>query len=571
MERRVLIAIFLAFVVLYAFQAFMGKPAPKKVSVTTTAATADAQTGLAPSAAPAAVVLPESTALVGDSAERDVQVETAHVMAVFTNRGARLKSWRLKNYHDHNGTPLELVETDLAATEPLPFSLRTSDESTTAVLNGALYSVHETPEGETGVQTEPTELTFEYRNSAGLSATKIFSLDPTSYTVTFHTVVSQNDRPLSPEIVWGPGLGDNDSQTGRYAVKPGALYAVAGKVSRLATSAINKQPTYEQDFEYVGIDDHYFASFALKPGASKVVYRPHSIPPSAGTKDPVRDLMGYSLTPSHAGQPITFYIGPKDFDTLAAIDRNLVKAINFGMFSVIVVPLLRALNWIYGYVGNYGWSITLLTIFINLVLFPLNHKSVVSMRKMQEIQPETKAIQERYSKLKTTDPARQKMNQELMGLYRERGVNPASGCIPMLLTFPVFLAFYAMLQTAIELRGAPFFGWIHDLSMPDAYYVLPILVGVSQIITQWMTPQTSVDPTQQKMMMIMPLVLIFVFVSTPTGALIYWLVGNVWRIGQMQLTNYLIGPPNIRTIRPAAERRVKRVGGGKTQGAAREE
>ena len=128
------------------------------------------------------------------------------------------------------------------------------------------------------------------------------------------------------------------------------------------------------------------------------------------------------------------------------------------------MPLLRSLKWINGYVGNYGWSIIILTIFINAVMFPLRHKSVVSMRKMQEIQPEVKAIQDRYAKLKATDPAKQKMNQELMALYRERGVNPASGCVPMLLTMPVLFAFYALLSTAIELRGAPFFGWIHDLS-----------------------------------------------------------------------------------------------------------
>lgn len=191
------------------------------------------------------------------------------------------------------------------------------------------------------------------------------------------------------------------------------------------------------------------------------------------------------------------------------------------------------------------------------------------MRKMQEIQPQAKAIQERYSKLKATDPARQKMNQELMALYRENGVNPASGCIPIILTLPVFLAFYALLTTAIELRGAPFIGWIQDLSAPDPYYVMPILVGASQILTQWLTPQAGADPAQQKMMMIMPVVLIFVFVSTPSGALIYWFVGNIWRLGQMQLTNY-IHPPKVRVVRPPAERRVKRVGGGKTESAARE-
>ena len=232
------------------------------------------------------------------------------------------------------------------------------------------------------------------------------------------------------------------------------------------------------------------------------------------------------------------------------------------------MPLLNALNWIYAHiVPNYGWAVAILTLFINLVLFPLNHKSVVSMRKMQEIQPETKAIQERYSKLKATDPARQKMNQELMALYRERGVNPASGCIPILLTLPVFLAFYSMLQTAIELRGAPFIGWIHDLSAADPYYVLPFLVGASQLVQTLMTPTVGVDPAQQKMMLIMPVVMSFLFVSAPAGALIYWLVGNVWRIGQMQLTSYLIGPPKVRPTRPPGDRKVKRVGSGKSEGA----
>ena len=187
-------------------------------------------------------------------------------------------------------------------------------------------------------------------------------------------------------------------------------------------------------------------------------------------------------------------MGPKDFDQLAAVDRSLVRAINFGMFAVLVVPLLRALTWVNGFVGNYGWSIITLTILINAVMFPLRHKSVVSMRRMQEIQPEAKAIQDRYKNVKSTDPAKQKMNQELMALYRERGVNPASGCVPMLLTLPVLLAFYSLLSTSIELRGAPFIGWIHDLSRYDPYYVTPVLMGITQVWQQRITPQTGVDP-----------------------------------------------------------------------------
>jgi YidC/Oxa1 family membrane protein insertase len=587
MERRVLVAIFLSFLVLYAYQAFFVKPAPKTATATngaagstssngstasggtTTPTPAAAPGGAAPAPTPASQTLsaapaPGTTPLIAAPDERDVRIETPHVVAVFTNRGARLKSWRLKAYKDNHGDPLELVGTDLADTHPMPFSLRVPDDATTGTLNGALYKVQGA--AAEGVQTAATPLTFEYQDSTGLHAIKQFTLDPATYTVTLRTTVSQADHALNPTVVWGPGLGDSDSQTGRYAVKPGGLFSSGGKVTRLAARNVATQPTYDQDFEYAGIDDHYFTSIALKTGTAKLTYQPVSIPPPPGSKDPARDLMSYSIEPTR-DEPLTFYVGPKDFDTLAAINRNFTYAINFGMFRVIVVPLLQSLNWVHGYVGNYGWAILILTVFINLVLFPLNHKSVVSMRKMQEIQPETKAIQERYAKLKATDPAKQKMNQELMTLYRERGVNPASGCIPILLTLPVFLAFYSLLTTAIELRGAPFVGWIHDLSQPDPYYVMPVLVGISQIVTQWMTPQAGVDPTQQKMMMIMPLVLIFVFVSTPAGALIYWLVGNVWRLGQQYLTNYLIGPPNIRTIRPAAERRVKRVGSGKSDGA----
>jgi YidC/Oxa1 family membrane protein insertase len=399
---------------------------------------------------------------------------------------------------------------------------------------------------------------------------KQFAVGPSPYTVSVRTTVAANDRPLDAAVVWGPGLGDSDSQTGRYAVKPGGIFSTGGKVTRLTASNIAKQSAYDQSFDYIGIDDHYFMSVAMKPGTAKATYQPLSVPPPPNTKDPTRDFMSYALQPAKAGDAVTFYVGPKDFGTLKAIGPEYVRAINFGMFDVLVKPLLVSLNWIHQYVGNYGWAIIALTILINVILFPLNHKSVVSMRKMQEIQPQMKAIQDRYSKLKATDPAKQKMNQEMMALYRDRGVNPASGCIPLVLMMPVFLAFYAMLQTAIELRGAPFVGWIHDLSAPDPYYVLPVLVGVSQVVQTLITPQTGVDPAQQKMMLFMPLVLIFVFVASPAGALLYWLASTVIRIGQMQLTNYLIGPPTVHAPRPPAERRLKRVGGGRTEAAAKE-
>jgi YidC/Oxa1 family membrane protein insertase len=268
-------------------------------------------------------------------------------------------------------------------------------------------------------------------------------------------------------------------------------------------------------------------------------------------------------------QDARFFLGPKDYDVLHAISPDLTRAIDFGMFDWLVVPLLRSLKWVNGYIGNYGWSIIALTVLINLVMFPLRHKSVVSMRRMQELQPEVKAIQDRYAKLKMSDPARSKMNAELMNLYRERGVNPASGCVPMLLTFPVLLAFYSMLVVAIELRGAPFIGWIRDLSVHDPYFVTPVLMGISQFVQTKMTPSTA-DPVQQKMMLFMPVMFSAMLLWAPSGLVLYWTASNVWAIGQQVVTNRLIGRAPQHVVRPAAERKIKNAGGGKSSQAAKE-
>jgi YidC/Oxa1 family membrane protein insertase len=579
MERRVLLAIFLCFLVLYLWNALVVKPVPKPAVATTTAGASDrpALPAERPDAArpPATTAQPKPTArpalgtpLVGETSERDVRVETRDVIAVFTNRGARLKSWRLKHYRDQQQEPQELVVgVDL---QPLPFELRAADEGTTALINSALYAVDQSTDG-------ATRLRFEYRTAAPeLHVVKEFGLAPQGYIVTFDAkVTAAPPEPATDKgsvavpvtILWGPAVGDL-GEVSRYAQKPEGLLAQNGSVQR--PSDFSKQSEFAGDFRYAGVDDNYFMTVALSVTGAKVRYQPVSIPPPPGSKDPAHSLVAYSIELAPSNLPVKFFVGPKDFEVLAAIDTDMTSAINFGYFKVIVVPLLQSLKWVHGYVGNYGWSIVILTLLINAIMFPLRHKSAVSMRKMQQIQPEVKSIQDRYSKLKTTDPARQKMNTELMALYRDRGVNPASGCVPMLLTMPVFLAMWALLQTSIELRGAPWFGWIHDLSSHDRFYVLPVIMVVSQFWQQRLMPQAGADPAQQKMMMFMPAVMGFIFLWLPAGALIYYVISNLWAIGQQYLTNRLLGPPTVRTVRPAAERRVKRVGGGKTEAAARE-
>jgi YidC/Oxa1 family membrane protein insertase len=581
MERRVLLAIFLAFLVIYVWQGLFVKPAPKPAPVagtppvsgppsTSPATGAGAGSGATP--APAAPATPPAVAeaaapLVADTAERDVRVETRDVIAVFTNRGARLKSWRVKGYLDQQRQPQELVEREIAG-QPLPFTLRTTDDAVSATLNNGLYIVSGAPAG--GEIASPVDVGFEYRDSGGVSAVKTFHFDPASYVVTYHGTIKHGDRTLSPAIVWGPAVGDTGEQSS-YVKKAEGLLFENGKVVRLRAGDIAKEPSRSGDYRYAGVDDNYFVSAALEPGPSRISFQVVTIPPPSGTKA-ARELVSYAIEPQRGDAPIKVFVGPKDFDVLSGVSADLAKAIDFGVFTVIVVPLLRSLKWVNGYVGNYGWSIIILTFIINAIMFPLRHKSVVSMRKMQEIQPEVKAIQQRYSKLKATDPEKQKMNQELMTLYKERGVNPASGCLPLLMTMPFIFAFYALLSTAIELRGAPWFGWIHDLSAHDPYYVVPVLMGASQIWQQKLAPAAGMDPIQQKMMLLMPVFFTYLFLWYPSGVALYWFVNNVWAIGQQYATNYLIGPPpNVQPPKgTAGERRMKRVGASKTDAAARD-
>jgi len=569
MERRVLLAIFLAFLTLYLWQALVMPPKKAPANAPSAALAPAGNDTISPPSpekeAPKPVEAAASSPLVGDTAERETRIENEYVVATFTNRGARLKSWRFKKHRDSAGEPFELVVDDPGPGRTLPFSLRVDDASLTKTLNEALYTVRAAPAG--GTAASATQAGFEYRDSEGLRVVKEFQLEPSSYVLSLRSEVHQADRLLTPAIEWGAGLGREPSATGRYALQSEGIVSIADDEERVPARAIAERPTRQGDFQFAGIEDHYFVAAALNPGNSTITFQPVTGAPLPGEKTG-RPMMNFVLQPGKQAEPLRFYVGPKDFDQLASVDRSLVRAINFGMFAVLVVPLLRALTWVNGFVGNYGWSIITLTILINAVMFPLRHKSVVSMRRMQEIQPEAKAIQDRYKNVKSTDPAKQKMNQELMALYRERGVNPASGCVPMLLTLPVLLAFYSLLSTSIELRGAPFIGWIHDLSRYDPYYVTPVLMGITQVWQQRITPQTGVDPAQQKMMQFMPVMFMVFFLWAPAGVAIYWFISNLWGIGQQYLTTYLIGPPKIHSARPPAERRVKKVGSGRTDAAA---
>jgi YidC/Oxa1 family membrane protein insertase len=565
MERRVLIAVLLSFLVLFGYQLLFPPPPEPPRAKAGTAAQPPAASGRAavtPSAAPQAEAGP-GTADVGGPA-RDIIVEAPDVRAIFTTRGGGLKSWRLKRYQDAAGQPLELVPEHVPPDAPKPFTLATDDPAVAARLAAATFTTSATA---ITVQGGPQTLTFDYTDPTGLAAKKTFTFTPDKpYVIALSATVTQAGQPLPIVVEWGPALGNGIVQHSRgYNPPPQPIFFKDRSVTRIAPAKVPQQAVQEGTFGFAGVDDHYFLAAIVEPTQPlRVEYHPVDMPVE-GLPDGAH-FASWSARFGPGPLTATFFFGPKDFDVLAAVDRDLVRAIDFGKFSWLVVPLLRALKWVNSYVGNYGWSLIILTILLNLAMFPLRHKSVVSMRKMQEIQPEVKAIQDRYAKLKMNDPARSKMNVEMMNLYRERGVNPASGCIPMVLTLPVLFAFYSLLAVAIELRGAPFILWIHDLVAPDPYYVLPILMGITMFLQQRMTPSTA-DPMQQRMMMVMPVVLTGMALWWSSGLLIYWTVSNVWGIAQQMITNRLIGPSQQRVVRPAAERRVKRAGSGKSDQA----
>ena len=567
MERRVFIAILLSAVVMYGYQAIFPPPEPPATSTTqTAAATAAPSTPTSPGTAAATPPLPEVVSTTETSA-REILVETTTTRVRISNRGARVLSWQVTDYLDDKGTPVDLVPSGLGPEVDRPFSLTVADAGRTRALNTGLYRVSGVSGDRIDARTQPVTLVFEYADGTGLTARKTFTFEPRNYTVRFSAAVAVNGREDVPSVSWGPGLGDGGAAagggsffTGNYVQPPEALFYRDGDVTRVGRDDLSEQPRQQGVFRFVGVDDHYFMVAAVTAGEATVSYRPVE---AAGPGDTTRQLIAHTVQLPKSPAEVRFFAGPKQFDLLQSIDAELVRAINYGMFAWLVVPLLRTLKWLYGFMGNYGWAIVVLTVLINLALAPLRHKSVVAMRKMQEIQPQLKAIQDRYASLKVTDPARQKMNAEIMELYKAKGANPASGCLPMLATMPVLLAFYSLLSMSIELRGAPFVGWIHDLSSRDPYYVLPALMGITMFWQQRITPSTA-DPAQQKVMMIMPLMFTGIMASSPSGAVLYWFIGQVWAIGQQYFTNWLLGPPVVAQVRPAAERRVKQAGSGRS-------
>jgi YidC/Oxa1 family membrane protein insertase len=481
------------------------------------------------------------------SAESETVIENDLYKITFTNRGAQVKSWILKKYSDDKGNPLDLVHPSAAQQFGYPLSLWTYDENLRKKLASALYIP-----SETGNKQTPATISFEYADG-DTTVRKSFTFDE-SYIVKVDTYVTQNGTPVFAATAWPSGFGGETvassyaAQTVDYApLHPGKkwLGLRTKDVERLTVKEVSSGNTMRDPFFWGGLADQYFAAVFLPDDPVSdlmVTFRnPIQVPKNADKPDPKdvihTDVLGAAIGNTSGHTSLRFFVGPKDLKMLDAVTAtpvagtnetpNLGSLVDLGTFSFFARPLFAWLRWTNHQIGNWGWAIILVTVIINVALLPLRLTSMKSALKTAKIQPLIQNIKDKYKKYDMRDPRRQQMNQEVAALMKEHGVNPAGGCLPLLIQLPFLWAFYSMLGNTIELRHAHFL-YIHDLSAPDPHYILPILVALSTFVVQKMTPQGGMDPQQQQVMnLMMPVMLGYISSNLSAGLCLYWVVGNV--------------------------------------------
>jgi len=480
---------------------------------------------------------------VSAAKEETITVDSPLYQVELSNRGASVRSWRLKQYGNDEKPPkpLDLVNADSSQQLGWPFTLLLSDPKLEQEANTALYQV--TP-ADGARLTAPAEITFHWSNEH-LDVTKKLTFTP-GYELTVDASVTLDGTPLPFSIAWRGGFGDKEVANASKLVNVfyhtnGSLETI--KSSKLGVSSDRSKPAQQGGhLEFAGIQDTYFAAAFVPEGADFSMWnwtQDHQF--TANGKDQKQAVAEVAAgTTAAAPLKMKVYVGPKDLNVLNHAKPPLGDLVSFGWTSVIAKPLLYALKWVHSYVPNYGWAIVLLTLAINIPLFPLKVMSQRSMQKMQVVAPEMRAIQDRYKKYSFNDPRKRKMNEEIMELYHQHGINPLpiGTCLPMLLQLPIWWALDRVLMYSIELRHAPWFGWIHDLSAKDPWYIIPIAMTFGMYWMTKMTPQVaSVDPAQQKMMKWMPIFMGLLFFEFSAGLNLYVLTSSVVGAGQQYYLN----------------------------------
>ncbi|MBI4457285.1 MAG: membrane protein insertase YidC [Acidobacteria bacterium] len=531
MEKRLLLAVAISVAVLLGSQALLRKFYPPPSSPPTKT---EPDVEIAPKSTPAPVaVLPSLPEIEG--AHRTLVIENGEYRAVVDNQGAVLKSFQLKKYKSKSGGSLELIPQKLPPESSSPLALEVPENSAlTQRVKQAVYQVYidKVPVEESRF-VPPVELTFLYRDDE-IQVQKVLRFYAAQYSLEIAAQVWAQGNQQKVVFVLGPDIGteaeegESDFQGRQVAVN------VAGSIRREGFSK-GKSQVYSEPVVWAGFDTKYFAALAIpakQPFSLRVTRFDIKRKDASGKES---TIAYYSMRYPLDTERVKLYFGPKDYDVLNSVKPDLSSIIDYGWFSFIVQPLLLSLRFIHKFAANWGVAIIVLTFLISLALFPIRYKQMISMKKMQALQPKMRSIQDRYKKYKRTDPKRQEMNAEIMNLYKEHGVNPMAGCLPLLIQMPFLFAFYRMLDASIELRGAPFIFWIHDLSKMDPYYVTPILMGATMVLQQKMTPQTTTDPAQARMMTLMPIIFTAMFFTLSSGLVLYFLFSNLFAVGFQKL------------------------------------
>ncbi|MEJ7605610.1 MAG: membrane protein insertase YidC [Bryobacteraceae bacterium] len=527
-EQRLMLAFALMGLVLFVTQ-FLYQP-PKPEDTVKPIKSATPQQAAKP-AEPAAAIQQAPVSQVASVKEQIFSIETDLYKVQFSNYGAVVRSWQLKQYRDGTGRPLELVNSLASPKTHYPFSLLFESQKPTIDLNWVLFAPRFTADG--------LGIDFEYSNGRA-SATKTFRFIRDSYLTQVTSEVRENGIGIPHLLAWRGGFGDRSVAAAATLQRTMYFDVTANKlVENDVKVAKNGTSTHSGKYSFAGVEDTYFAAVFLPKDGREVKLQTLSdhAPVIKDAKEEA--LIGVGVG-GDARNNFSLFVGPKDLDLLRKVDPKLEQAIDFGWFSILAKPLFLALNWMNDrYIRNYGWAIVLITILINFLLLPLKLSGMKSMRKMSLLQPEITVINDKYKGVGIRDPKKAEQNQEVMDLYKKHGVNPlGAGCLPMLLQIPFFIAFYKVLSVAIEMRGAQWL-WVSDLSQPEtiAIRILPIAMIGTQFILQKMTPNTSMDPAQQKMMLMMPLFMGFMFYGISSGLVLYWLTGNVVGIIQQWAIN----------------------------------
>ncbi len=522
MEKRALIAVAIAFLILLGYQYVIIKTEPQKVQQQPTVEEKAVPSAPQPSPATVESSTPVSQKKGVSAPGTEVRVETELYAAVFSTKGATLKHFELKEFKDKNGKGVVLLQSPGGAP---PLAIGSKDDFDLSNVNFRFSGRDITLDK----NNKSASLLFEYSDS-GFFVKRSFTFYNDSYKVDIKDEVSG-----LPDywITLGTDFGIYDSKDTATHVGP----VILKDTDRLEfeRTKLNEVKSFNQGLKWIAQEDKYFfASLVpLTPVEEARVWK-------------LKDSAVTAFKAKAGTNSFVLYAGPKEYDDLKALHMGLEHIIDFGFFSIIALPLFWVLKLFHTLTGNYGWAIILLTIIVRIPFIPLINKSQKSMKKMQEIQPRMAEVKEKYKK----DP--QRMQKEMMELYKTHKVNPLGGCMPMLLQIPVFFALYKILLIAIELRSAPFISWIKDLSAPDTLFghipsavpliggfaigPLPLLMGITMLIQQKMTP-TSMDPAQNKMMMFMPVIFTFMFLNFASGLVLYWLMNNVFSISQQFYVN----------------------------------